>query len=342
MKRNIVVIRMYGNKIGGTESATHMFLDLMGGKHNVELYYAIDSKENVKEMGKCIPGSLNKIKSRFLFWIKYFISIKRLTANFDYVVSTDIATSTLLLITRIFKRKIKVICWEHYPYNKNSLIWRGIFQLTKLHYLAHKVVCNSEVESVKLSFSKNVIVIPNAISLPEIQKEHRFSKPLHCTYIGRVVKDKGVDRLIQAFINSGNKDYQLNIVGGGDVLTHLKQKYSPCLNVLFHGPNSNTEQFFLKTDIFVSGSYYECFPITVLEAMSYGIPVVSMECSGGTSSVLSDSSAGYVCTSENEFLAKIDYLVDHKVRKERGEKGRSFVGGKYSKNEISGRWESIF
>ncbi|WP_240195179.1 glycosyltransferase [Salmonella enterica] len=40
------------------------------------------------------------------------------------------------------------------------------------------------------------------------------------------------------------------------------------------------EKFLEKNDVFVSGSYFECFPVTILEAMSHGLPIISMDTSG--------------------------------------------------------------
>ncbi|HDD1119979.1 glycosyltransferase, partial [Escherichia coli] len=223
-----------------------------------------------------------------------------------------------------------------------SIFWRKVFKFLLSLNKKAVVVCNSHKEKDKFSFCKRVVIIPNSIKKQKYKRIHQGKETLDLIYIGRIVKDKGVQRLINAVINHpSTKKYVLHIVGGGQELEYLKSKYKNNNQIHFHGPSLNTDVFLAKSDVFVSGSYFECFPVTILEAMSYGLPVISMDISGGTSSVISSSGGGFVCQSQIEFQEKLTYFEDNVKRTEHGNAGFLFVNRHYSEEIVSAQWMSL-
>lgn len=65
------------------------------------------------------------------------------------------------------------------------------------------------------------------------------------------------------------------------------------------------EEFFKRADIFVLPSYTEAFPLTVLEAMQYGLAVVASNV-GGISGQVSDGLTGYLIGGTESILT-LDY-----------------------------------
>ncbi|EIF6767368.1 glycosyltransferase [Escherichia coli] len=345
---SIGVFKLYENKIGGTEKAVENLIDILTKNSlQVRCFSAINAQEiQVREDNRktyLFQDNTAYEESKLRFYIKYLFFLSAKSKDLELIISTDIATSSLLLLIGFFRcNKNKIICWEHYPFDKNSIFWRKVFKFLLSLNKKAVVVCNSHKEKDKFTFCKRVVIIPNSIKTQKYKRIHQGKETLDLIYIGRIVKDKGVERLINAVINHpSTKKYVLHIVGGGQELEYLKSKYKNNNQIHFHGPSLNTDVFLAKSDVFVSGSYFECFPVTILEAMSYGLPVISMDISGGTSSVISSSGGGFVCQSQIEFQEKLTYFEDNVKRTEHGNAGFLFVNRHYTEEIVSAQWMSL-
>lgn len=125
-----------------------------------------------------------------------------------------------------------------------------------------------------------VFLTPNSIDvtgIAEIQpKEYK-----NFAFIANIVPTKGIFELVEAFKAIGNQDVALNIVGpaDGDTLSHLTSAISGDSRIKYHGklPNDQAVAFLKSMDALVLPTYYsgEAFPISILEAMSYGKLVIS-------------------------------------------------------------------
>jgi glycosyltransferase involved in cell wall biosynthesis len=118
------------------------------------------------------------------------------------------------------------------------------------------------------------------------------------TYIGRLVKIKGVDLLIRAVAEiAGEKNVVLDVVGDGaerKALEELSEKLGTDENVHFHGQQADVGQFLKKSDIFVYPSVcQEVFGISIVEAMAYGLPCVANNV-GGIPEIIEDGKNGFL------------------------------------------------
>ena len=88
---------------------------------------------------------------------------------------------------------------------------------------------------------------------------------------------------------------------------------------------------------------YESFGLTIIEAMAFGVPVVTTDV-GGIPEVLADSGAGYVCSKDDpvEFgqnLKKI--MADSSLAVELGKNGRKMFEKKYSAAKMAAQYSTI-
>lgn len=93
----------------------------------------------------------------------------------------------------------------------------------------------------------------------------------------------------------------------------------------------------------VPSQSYESFGLTIIEAMSRGVPVITTDV-GGMPEVMDKSGAGYVCSKTNhqEFGARMaEILKDPKLAAELGMKGRKTFKRKYSAVKMTGQYVSL-
>lgn len=100
-------------------------------------------------------------------------------------------------------------------------------------------------------------------------------------YVGRLEKVKGPDLLIKACraVKLTGIDFRLHILGEGSMLTRLKKmtrKYFITSNVFFEGwaGKEKVANFMKKSDILVIPSRNESFPLILIEAAGFNLPVV--------------------------------------------------------------------
>lgn len=121
-----------------------------------------------------------------------------------------------------------------------------------------------------------------------------ITDPIRLLYVGRLRRWKGVKYLLRsvADLRANERDFQLNIVGGGQAeseLRRLSDHLDIDQHVNFNGyvyNNEELKQMYAKSDIFVLPSLSEGFPRVINEAMASGLPVVTTNV-GGISRVLS-------------------------------------------------------
>lgn len=152
-------------------------------------------------------------------------------------------------------------------------------------------------QSLGLDDSK-ISIIPNGIDMNPIHFKHRsFRKAYNIDeeaivvlFLGRLHKIKGLDLLIPAFkrVCDAKKDRKMILIlaGQGDnnyviELKRLVKSLQIENNVIFTGPlyDEIKDSCFFESDIFVLPSYYDAFPIAVLEAAAHNLPLlISSKC----------------------------------------------------------------
>jgi len=117
-------------------------------------------------------------------------------------------------------------------------------------------------------------------------------------YVGRVVPEKGINELLEAFIKINNSDSLLMIVGPTnevDRLNHnIYQKSLKQANIVYVGSVPNAAKYFAVFDFMMLPSYREGFGMTVLEAAAMGVPSIISDIKGPTD-LIRDGYNGLVC-----------------------------------------------
>lgn len=210
------------------------------------------------------------------------------------------------------------------------------------------VVSSHMIGSLNLDqWREKVHVIPCCVDLPEekakgIRNDVRTFKILHS---GRVVGKKGVPDLIRVFgeLTEQLPHWELHIVGDGSEFSDCKSLVERLgINelVTFYGsvPHSKVLSMMAESDLFVLNSRVaddgdmEGTPVTLLEAMSQKVPVIST-IHAGIPDVITDGEDGLlVPEKDNEALKRaiIRMAGDAELRERLGEQGFNTVSRKFS------------
>ena len=195
----------------------------------------------------------------------------------------------------------------------------------------------------------NISVIPNALT---------YSVPSSCLSpltakrviaIGRYGYQKGFDSLIDAWriIHSFYPDWTLDIIGNGEWLNRLQQQineYALEHSVFLKPPTRHIEDEYRRASLLVLSSRYEGLPMVLLEAQSFGLPIVSFACKCGPKDVITDGEDGFLVSEGNiPMLAdRVLRLIENDdLRKRMGTNARHHSKA-FSEERIMERWIDLF
>ena len=137
--------------------------------------------------------------------------------------------------------------------------------------------------------AKKISVIPYGVDVPERPTDRPVSKSkIRCLSVGRLIEKKGMQHLLQSFAiaRKAYPELELSIIGAGPLLSQIRrdiQRYDLDGSVQLLGEVSNSLvlQHLRRADIFLlhsltaSNGDQEGLPVSILEAMASGLPVIS-------------------------------------------------------------------
>ncbi|MFC2171186.1 glycosyltransferase family 4 protein [Acidobacteriota bacterium] len=170
-------------------------------------------------------------------------------------------------------------------------------------------------------------------------------------FVGRFRIRKGLQYAIEAFrlARQRKKDMQLILVGGGEQdrsLRRLVEKTGSEGEVYFAGRMKREDLFrlFKACHVFVMPSLYEGFPVAILEAMLYGMPICASRVSGIPEAVKHGETGLLHEVGNVEQLAghMIDVAENKELREEMGKKGRSLAKEAFSRRKVAESYADSF
>ncbi|NMT65228.1 glycosyltransferase family 4 protein [Marinobacter orientalis] len=153
-------------------------------------------------------------------------------------------------------------------------------------------------------------VIPNPVVFPLPAGEPRISPATavggdHSVLlaVGRLGPEKGFDSLLDAFQGAAaeNPGWNLVILGEGPERAALEQQVIDLgLSGRAHLPGrvGNLGDWYDRADLYALSSHFEGFPNTLVEAMAYGVPPVSMDCATGPVDIITPGKDGLLVAPE--------------------------------------------
>lgn len=308
--------------------------------------YSDDINKNI--FSKAI-GFLSKRYKHQQALTKYLLS-----ESPDITISTFGTEATFLYKIQDTSKKILEIHFSKYfrlQYKRKGL-WRWVDKLRSwqderlIPHYDKFVVLTNEDKGYWGSYS-NIIVIPNFITSIPLCQSNVENKV--CLAVGRLTYQKGFDLLINAWsiVKSKSPDWQLQIYGSGELYADLNSLVNELhLNevVKINDATNKIDQVYLSASIYLMSSRYEGLPMVLLEAHSYGLPVVSFACKCGPRDLIKDSIDGFLVSDGDveSLAAKMILLMENEaLRKQMGQAAYQ-SSLKYTEDKIMAMWMKLF
>ena len=144
--------------------------------------------------------------------------------------------------------------------------------------------------------------------------------------VGRLKDQKNHALLFRAFARFAHRDARLMLLGQGQnetTLRALAAELGITDRVIFAGFHADPSPFYATADLFVLSSDYEGLPTVLIEALSFGLPVVSTDCPSGASEILGNGRWGWlVPVGDADALSRtmddaLNASLDHEALKRR-------------------------
>jgi len=161
-------------------------------------------------------------------------------------------------------------------------------------------------------------------------------------FVGRLVKDKGINELVAAFlqINKTHPESRLLLVGGfekGDPIDkNIENEIKTNDRILNVGFQKDVRPYYNLMDIFIFPSYREGFGVALMEAAAMNVPSISSNIIG-CNEVVSDGYNGVLINSKSKdelFKAMKMLILDETKKNEMAKVCRDYVIEKYEQNNL--------
>ena len=148
---------------------------------------------------------------------------------------------------------------------------------------------------------KNICVLYNSVDQPTLKKNTSPKEGLDIMFMGAINQNKCIYDIFRCWHNNKNyfehKKIRLHICGIGEIqrLEEKIQEYDLTELVEYHGWVDSREKNLLLSvsDIYLQPSYFESLGISIIEAMSYSMPIVASR-TGGIPELVEDGVNGFL------------------------------------------------
>ncbi|XLS29273.1 glycosyltransferase family 4 protein [Flavobacteriaceae bacterium M23B6Z8] len=205
------------------------------------------------------------------------------------------------------------------PIQKHIYSW--VFKNTDVIHLSTVLV--KDLSLLKKKFRSHVV--PNGISKEKLSKSNHKEDVFTILFLSNIAENKGIYLFLNtcAFLKKQNVDFRGLIVGrettliSKEILNQRIKKLDLNKEVDYLGPKygSEKESILDKSHLFVFPTYNDCFPLVLLEAQKYGLPIISTD-EGAISEIVDNNNNGYIVQrlNQNELNIKVLDLIKDKNR----------------------------
>lgn len=171
------------------------------------------------------------------------------------------------------------------------------------------IACSSsERNLLEANGIKNVVVINNGIAVPDEEPMYKQpGKPLVFGTVGRITFQKN-PQLFNQIAQHFQGDYRVKFLWIGDGELRHEIQETDQVNVTGWVTSGEVQNYLKQVDVYISTSLWEGLPLSVLEAMALGKPLLLSDCVGNIDTV-EDGFNGFSYHDANDAVSKIQYFL---------------------------------
>lgn len=358
MKIVILVCLFPPTWLAGTEIATYYMAEHLAQRgHEVHVITSLDEglPEESYEKGFYIHR-LPKIKIRFVgaftFWADIVRTIRKVSPDIVHAQSLGTGVPALL------SKKILKIPYTVWGQGSDVYLPEWFTKLTSKSIIKNSDSAIALTENMKRAmqaiYDHDIAIVPNGIDLKEYTSElpvqNVEGSRKRILFVGRLHPVKGAHYLLGAMstVHRELPEAKLVLVGDGEEREHLETLTDnlgirECVEFAGRVPHERVQDYMNQAEVFVISSLSEGFPVTILEAMACGLPVVATRV-GGVPDIIEDGANGcLIDTKDQEQIAEavLKLLQDEQLWKEMSDNNRKEVE-KYRWNTVAATLEGIY
>lgn len=244
------------------------------------------------------------------------------SGNFDQFLENSTPEKKRKIIS-LLNRVHKVVVLTHY--------WKGYY--------------SQYVDGDKIAVIYNPVRVIQEDSLCYQEKKDLLVK---ICFAGKLHENKGIYDLIRAAGQLGDRAYIVDLYGNGETESVKNRLEEEGLTAFFrlHGwiRNEAMQGIYASHDIIILPSYYEGLPMSILEGMSCGLPVISTRVGGIPETVIDGYNGLLVEPGDISGLAEaMRTLIDSAdLRRKYGERSRRIAEEKFSAEVVGEQLERLY
>ena len=193
----------------------------------------------------------------------------------------------------------------------------------------------------------NVQLIPDPIPFKVDRVSTLSSKRI--VSIGRYAYEKGNDLLLKAWakVEKQCQDWTLEIYGQGNQTPYRELMQEQGIDETrchLHGSITDVTNIYQGSSIFTLPSRFEGFGLVIIEAMAYGVPVVTFDCENGPRNIITNNQDGILVKpfDIDEYAEKLLRLIkDDQLRFQMGKRAHE-SSQRYLIEDIAQKWKDLF
>ena len=334
-------------------------LKLIGGVANHYLglndYWKSNFRYSYQGHREHIPAWIMLIPDYFKFFFQLiFFSPKIVVINPSLGWYMVIRDALYLLLAKMFNKK--VVCFFHgweldyaQKVEQHPYWFKKVYQKADLIYVLFSEYKNQLERMGFTQVKLNTTKVDDKL-LKDFHPEERNRNITNILFLARVAKDKGIYVALDAFFLLKKKfpELKFTVVGNGcdykNAQNYAKNNKIP--DVYFTGglKGEDLSLEFRKGDIYILPTYYEGMATSILEAMAFGLPIISTPVGGVVDFFVNDE-MGYLLNSHNpsdyaEAITKI--IMNKDLYKKMVHNNYDFAQEHFLASMIASRMENDF
>lgn len=280
----------------------------------------------------------------------FFATIRALFGRYDVLHYHAEGPCAMLWLPRLFHRKIVVtvhgLDWQRAKWGNFASFVIRFGEKMAAGYADEVIVLSENVRQYFAdTYHRQVTYIPNGITRPRLREpeliaeKYGLTKDGYFLFLGRIVPEKGLHYLIEAFAET-ETDKKLVIAGGNSQAVeymeriHYMAKQDRRVVMTDFVQGQLLEELYSNAYAFVLPSDVEGMALSLLEAMSYGnCCLVSDICEN--TEVVEDKALVFHKSDVADLREKLTYMLEHpEIVHARAAESADFICGKYNWDDV--------